>query len=636
MRKSNRKFVPQVLASVAGLAAATAMVMQPAAAQSVEAARNAVRKALQTNPDLQSRMSAYLAKADAVDVAAAGWMPRVDLNANLGVDASKDKNAIGTTDVRRSGVSLQITQVLWDGLGTRNDVNRANHERLSRWFEFVEASEQTALEATRAVYDVQRQRKLVALADDNLAQHKQAAAKIESRVGAGVGRGVDLDQARARLALAESNLDTELANLHDVVARFQRIVGDTPLPDMGALELLRRGVPDSASGAVAQALATSPAIAAGIENLRAARATESGRKSALQPRVEAHARVGGGSNYSGVDGRRSDASVEVVMNWNLFDGGADRARVREQHNNVGQALDLRDKVCREVRQNTLVAFNEATKLNSQLGTLARNSAAIERAREAYRQQFDIGQRSLLDLLNAENEAYTARRALTNAVYDRAVAYVRTLASMNQLNVQLDITRDAMPKGDKAWKAGEDSASRCAAQAVDLTPLRVGLDAGAVAASVASLAQGEAAPVARAVPAPAVAPAPALAAAPAASWAAARTTAAPMPNVTPLVDVWAQAMRNKDLAGYAALYAPGFTGDEDSPAQWMAKHRYLFGRKAPMQVEVASVRSTTLADGGVETRFRQVQTAGSARTVQDKLLVWHAVNGQWRIAKESTL
>jgi len=628
------------------------LLVQPAAAQSAEAARQAVRKALQSNPEVQARLNAFLAKNDGVDIARAGFMPRVDLSADVGTDRSRDKGIANQDSVNRAGVSLAVTQTLWDGLATQRDVSRARHERMARWFEFVDASEQLSLDAARAVYDVQRQRKLVALAEDNAAQHRAAAAKIESRVGAGVGRGVDLDQARARVALAESNLETELANLHDVAARYQRIVGETPPPEMGALEVMRAGMPRSAEEAMNLALTKSPVIAAGIENLRAARAVESQRKSAYQPKVEARARVGGGKNYSGVVDRQGDASVELVMNWNLFAGGADQARVREQANLVGQALDLRDKACRDVRQNVAVAYNDAIKLNNQLSVLARNAAAIERAREAYRQQFDIGQRSLLDLLNAENEGYTARRALTNAVYDRAIAHARTLAAMSQLNVHLEIARDLLPKGMEGWSAGQDGPGRCPPQTVDMGALRAGLDPVAAAASVMAAAtpaggagQPPMAAVASPVAMPGVAATGNLAATAAGTTlgvapriARPAATAESVARVAPLVNAWAAAKRSRDLSALAALYTPGFSGDEPSARVWMAKQQAALGRgKAPVRVELDGLVAEPIGDGEVETRFREVQTASTGRTVQDKVLLWKQMgNGQWRIAREETI
>ena len=100
-----------------------------------------------------------------------------------------------------------------------NQVDRLGHARLVRYFEFIDASEQVAQESVRAYADVQRARRLVKLAEDNYVQHRHVTEQSQSRVRAGVGRGVDLEQAAARLALAESNLSTETSNLHDEIGR---------------------------------------------------------------------------------------------------------------------------------------------------------------------------------------------------------------------------------------------------------------------------------------------------------------------------------------------------------------------------------------------------------------------------------
>ena len=641
----------QLVATAVALAAATWGL--PAAAQSVEAARSAARKALQTNPEVTAKLNAYLSKIDAQAAAAAGHMPRLDLGADVGVGRSKTAN-IDSSTVSRGGANLTLSQVLWDGFATRNEVARTSHERLSRWFELVETTEQVALEATRAVYDVQRQRRLLALAEDNLSQHQQAATKLESRFKAGVGRGVDLDQARARLALAEANRDTELANLHDVAARYQRIVGESPAADMGSVELLRTGLPTSAEEAARTAVQRSAAIASGIESVRAARAAEAASRSAFQPQVSARAQVGAGHNLGGIVDRKSDASVGVVMNWNIFDGGGDRARASEKQKLVQQAMDLRDKACRDVRQTALIAFNDSAKLGAQLGTLGRNTAAIERARDAYRQQFEIGQRSLLDLLNAESESYTARRALTNAAYDRALAYARTLAATTQLTTQLGIARDLLPPDASNWTAGGDAAARCPTGAVDVTALRPAPEqmaqmvnplqpVAAVApaapamlpATALPVAVAAAAPMARALPAAAVPLATrntrAVAQAqraPVQAPAQRLVEAAPTGPATRLEN-WAQAWRTRNNSGLNSLYAPGYKGSANQNPLW----KQNAASREPLDLEVEEITSREMADGSVETRFRQSLLTFDGVEVNDMALTWRQFNGQWRIVRE---
>lgn len=604
--------------ALAAVALASAIVSQPAAAQSAAAVKAAVEKALASNPEVAARLHAFRSASDGVDIANAARGPRLDLSGDIGYERSTFKGLPGES-LGRSGLGLALTQVLWDGLGTKNEVARSGHERLSRYFELLDSSEQTALEAARALYDVQRLRKLVVLAEDNFVQHRQAADKIRSRVQAGVGRGVDLEQANARLSLAESNLATEVANLHDVSARYQRIVGDAPPADAGTPALLATAVPSNATEALKIAIGRSPAVSASIESLRAARAATKTRESQLQPRVEARVRAGGGHNYSGVDGRRTDSAAEIVLNWNLFDGGADRARIRQQANLVNQASDLRDKACRDVRQTTAIAYNDTVKLGEQLQHLERNTRAIERAREAYRQQFDIGQRSLLDLLNAENESYTARRALTNAEFDRAVAFARTQAAMNQLlGVQLGIARGGLPDEAAGWSAGDDAAGRCPAQVIELSAVSKAVPSAAPAVSPA--------PIATAAPALPPAPAPAPAAA---------------PKALPLADTlaqrtadWAKAWESKDFARYSTFYAPGFAGSESSAKAWETKRRALLGKKGAIAVAVIQPVTTDLGNSRAETRFQQAYTSTGFKDTVSKTLGWQWIDGRWLITKES--
>jgi len=448
------------------------------------ALRSAAQKAIAANPEVSARLNALRASSAAIEAVRGGLRPKVDLEASAGrTDDRITTRTPETTHLSRNGVAVSLTQLLWDANVIRSDIERASSEQRARWFEFLDSTETTALEAVRAHHDVMRQRALVALAEDNYVQHRYAATQIGSRVRAGVGRGVDLEQANARLALAESNLTTETANLHDVIARYARIVGELPPARVGKASASTVGLPGSAGEAMTQAVLASPAISAAIENLRATRATGRGREGAAwQPRVEARVRAGAGRNFDGVPDQKRDTSAEVVLNWNLYNGGSDQARIRQAADAVNQAADLRDKACRDTRQVAAIAFNDTRKFAEQLEQLDRNVLAIEKARDAYRQQFDIGQRSLLDLLNAENELFTARRAYVNAEQDLLIAQARTLASSQRLTTQLGLTRMETTGLDTplAASAGDDAPTRCPVLAYDAlgTASRSELDARA--------------------------------------------------------------------------------------------------------------------------------------------------------------
>lgn len=493
-----------------GLVAAVATVACTAGAQVTNAPpaglAAAAQQALQSNPEVTASFNAFHSAAASVDAARGGWLPRLDLEANAGRTRDRiNTRAPRDQSITQTGIALSVRQLLWDGLATSREVDRRDHEKLARYFEFRTVSEDTVLEVARAWYDVVRYRQLVALAEDNYVQHRYAFSQIDSRVRAGVGRGVDLEQSAARLALAESNLTTETANLHDVSARYLRLVGAPPPATAALPEPLTRDWPASPAEAVNQAVAHSPAVSGSVETLRAARASVAAfRGASLQPQVEARLRSGTGRNFDGVPDQRRDTTAEITLAWNLYKGGSDQATIRQHTRLLTQAEDLRDKTCRDTRQTAAIAYNDARRLTEQIGALERNVAAILRTRDAYRQQFDIGQRSLLDLLNAENEVYSGQRALANARYDLGIAQARTQSATGRLTGELGLTPlDAGPDAAEAqdWSVDGDAPLRCPPEVIAVAPTpRSALDARAEELVARSQRPG-------AAPAPAPAPAP---------------------------------------------------------------------------------------------------------------------------------
>ncbi|MEY2838783.1 MAG: hypothetical protein RJB60_1082 [Pseudomonadota bacterium] len=573
------------------------------------------QKAISNNPEVTARYNALRAAANEVDVARGGFLPQVNLAGSVGRESRSIRNRTPESDsLTRNGVALSINQVLWDGLATRKEVDRLGHARLTRYFEFLSTSEDTALEASRAYIDVQRYRKLVTLAEENYVQHKYAFDQLQSKVKAGVGRGVDSEQANARLALAESNLTTEVANLHDVSARYLRVVGEAPeTTQTSPKDVLSKNLVKTNAEAVTQALARNAAIYAAVENVRAVESQAEGRDSPFQPKVEARARTGAGKNFDGVSGQRRDTTAEVVLNWNLYNGGSDRARVRQYADLVNQAQDLRDKACRDVRQTSAIAQNDITKLRDQLVALERNALAIEKARDAYRQQFDIGQRSLLDLLNAENELYTAKRTLANAEHDLLLAQARTHAAVNTLVPTLGLTRTDDGSADLAanWQAAEDAAQRCPTTAIQVAGTsKEELDARASKMAVPA----KAAPVAAAAVQP-------------------NATPANVQTVEQRLRDWVATWMAKDVDKYFTFYAKEFAPARYTSAKWISERRRLVGKQGPIDIKVTDVKAA--AEGPyVVTSFKQVYNSENFKDSTPKTLTWRLVNGQWIIFKES--
>lgn len=577
----------------------------------------AVQQAINNNPDVTARLNALRAAGNEVDVARGQYLPSVDLTASVGRDSDRiTSRSPASQSLSRNGLALSATQILWDGMATRQEVTRLDHARLTRYFEFLSTTEETALEATRAYLDVERYRKLVSLAEDNYVQHKYAFDQLQTKFKAGIGRGVDAEQANARLALAESNLTTELANLHDVSARYLRIIGEAPVATSAATGVdLSKGILPGNADTINQALAKHASISAAIENLRAAQAQAKGTESRYQPTVEARVRTGVGKNFDGVQDQKRDSSAEILLNWNLFNGGSDKARVRQYADLLNQAADQRDRACRDVRQTAAIAHNDIRKLQDQLVALDRNVLAIEKARDAYRQQFDIGQRTLLDLLNAENELYTAKRSYANAESDLQLAFARTHAATHNLTSTLGLSRDADgAEAPQDWQAADDAAQRCPVTTIDVK--------GTSMSDLDARARKLAAPIM-------VAAAPAVV-----------EPVAPTPKHSPVVSTvsqrlrdWADTWMAKDVDGYLAFYAKDFTPTRSTSAKWIEERRRLVSKTGKIELTLDNIRTQVQGDT-VVTRFDQKYSSSNYKDTSVKVLTWKQIDGKWLIVKES--
>lgn len=413
-----------------------------ALAQSNASVINAVRAAIETNPDVRASWHQFLSAGHDADSAFGNYLPSLDAQARYGFD---HENYGPVNEYDGYDGRLTLTQMLYDGFQTTSSVQRLEEQQLVSYFELLSQIETTSLEALGAYLDVSRQRELLDLAWQNLETHQEVYDQVSASAEAGVARAADLEQISGRLSLAESNLVVVASNLHDVQARYLRIVGEKPAAETGSVVLETELLPATVTEALKVAYEGNPGFRASHRDIKAAEANVRESQSGYQPRLNLVASYGHRSyDDQGFDRSETDGRIGVELNVNLYRGGSDRARVRGAYEQVNVAKDLRDKACVDIRQEIQIAFNDVRNLESQAPILNNHRLSSARVRTAYKDQFDIGERTLLDLLDAENEYFDASRAYANALYDRKLAVARVQAGMGHLVSSLGLVRDGLP------------------------------------------------------------------------------------------------------------------------------------------------------------------------------------------------
>lgn len=409
-----------------------------------ESLDNVVFKTIASNPEIRAEINRKFAREQVKRQAEAGYYPSVDLQAGVGNQNSKNRytTALGETDyvdLTRNEEAFIVTQNLFQGFDTDSDVKKTTAKVTASNHRLHELTEQTALRVAEVYLDVLRNQELLGTSEKMLKVNLELYDKVRSRSQSGVGRTADIDQAMSRVALARANVIADQANLQNAYSRYQRVVGDMPK------DLIRpRGLHDKIQSDLEQLLKSTvennPLLKSAQAELEAAHAQREQTKSPYYPSFDLVFEQRRGENLDGVEGVEQDYSLMLQMRYNLFNGGYDSAREKEATYMVGESQDNLEVVRRQVTEVVRLAWNAYASLADQLPYLEQHVSSAQKTRAAYADQFKIGQRTLLDLLNSENELYQAQRSRVTADYDRQISGYRILANMGKFVDQLQFRK----------------------------------------------------------------------------------------------------------------------------------------------------------------------------------------------------
>ena len=414
---------------------------------SAQSLREAVEQATTTNPEVLVTTNRRLAADQGLKQANAGYLPRVDLTAGVGPERlnSLDSRAAGLSDttINRRDAALTLSQMLFDGFAVKSEVARQQARIDSAAYGVATTAEDIALRVIGAYLEVLRRQETVAAAIDNLNIHQRIHEQIRMRSESGVGRRADFDQAEGRLAFANANLRMEQGSLRDAQVAYLRVVGTSP-------RMLQKpaspahSLPSSENLALETALANHPAIKSAEADVAGTDAQLNSARAALSPRLDLE--LGANSGRDAVHGRTDDVTLMLRVRYNLSRGGADQARINEAYFQLEEAREILGRTRRQVAESISLAFNAHLTSRDRLASLKRYVEAADATREAYAKQFSIGQRTLLDLLNSENEFFSARIEYLAGVYLELGSMFRVFAGMGLLLDTLEIAPPAEAAG----------------------------------------------------------------------------------------------------------------------------------------------------------------------------------------------
>ncbi|MDH2380266.1 TolC family outer membrane protein [Bradyrhizobium sp. CER78] len=428
----------RVLLSGIGLGALVCALLadSPARAESLP---DALVKAYQTNPQLNAERARQRATDENVPQALAGYRPQVAASLSAGLQAVRDQlpgNVLQTATLRPWQIGLTVTQTLFNGFKTANSVRVAELQVQSGREALRNVGQGVLLDAVTAYTNVLANQTLVEAQRSNVAFLKETQAITQRRLNAGDVTPTDTAQAEARLNRGLADLNAAEVNYAVSQATYAQVVGNPP-SQLRPADTTDRLLPRSREDAIALALREHPAVTAAGFDVDVASTSIRVAESSLMPNITVQGSVSKNrdSDTSLSTFGTDQASVIGQITQPIYDGGTAASQTRQAKEVAAQSRLVLDQVRNQAKTAVVSAWvaNEGAKIA--VSASESEVKAAEVALAGVQKEAAGGQRTTVDVLNAQQDLITARARLIGAQRDRVIASYTLLSAIGRLDVK---------------------------------------------------------------------------------------------------------------------------------------------------------------------------------------------------------
>ena len=417
-----------------------AVTGSPVLAQTMEAA---LGRAYSANPTLNAQRAAVRATNENVPQALSGYRPRITASADIGASITESDtpfNSQGTGSPHNRSVSrlnprgagLQIDQNIFDGGKTRSSVSQAESQVLGARATLRNTEQNVLLDAATSYMNVLRDTAILNLNRNNVEVLEEQLRQTRDRFQVGEVTRTDVAQAEARLSSAQSQAILAESNLKTSIARYRQNVGAEPkqlAPGRPVENLLPKSLP----AALNSALQAHPAIIAALHGVDAAELQVKVTEADLYPVLGVRGTVQQRYDNQFFGDNRASASAVATLTIPIYEGGQVYSRTRQAKETAGQRRIEVDTSRDTVRAAVVSAWGSHEAAKAQITAAQAQVQAAETALAGVREEAKVGQRTTLDVLNAQQELVSARSTLVTAQRDRVVASYAVLSAVGKLS-----------------------------------------------------------------------------------------------------------------------------------------------------------------------------------------------------------
>jgi outer membrane protein len=419
----------------------------PALADTIEAA---LVRSYQGNPQLNAQRAQVRATDENVPQALSGYRPKVNLTASAGVQYSDTTQVTGATNLLGAptivhtqqhgenaprSAGLTVNQTVYDGQITANRT-RAAESQVSGAREGLRVLEETVLLNAATIYmDYLRDAATVEVQRSNVHVLEETLKQTRDRFNVGEVTRTDVAQAEAQLAAGKTQELTAESNLVTTKANFRRIIGNNP-ENLQPGSPVDRFLPKTLQAAVDLSLIENPNVTAAMFGIDVGLLTVKINEGALLPTVNVQANVNQAYEQTLITQKSFNASLTAQLAVPIYQGGTEYSLIRQSKESLAQLRLTLDQTRDQIRANTVQFWGQLEANKAQVVSAQAQVTAAEVALNGVREEAKAGQRTTLDVLNAQQALVNARIALVTAQHDRVVSSYTVLSSVGRLSPQV--------------------------------------------------------------------------------------------------------------------------------------------------------------------------------------------------------
>ncbi len=419
----------------------------------------ALSKAYTHNSSLNSSRAGVRVTDESVAIAKSGYRPTISGGADIDYTSTRSPSGISSRSTVGS-FGVEIRQTLFDGFQTKNNVAAAEARVRASQESLRNTTQNTLFDAAAAYMNVIRDRQIATLTERNLQSLSEQVRAAQSRFDVGEGTRTDVAQADASRAAAQAQVSSARAQAQNSAAIYRQIVGDAPDNLKGASPLTKL-LPKSIDAAYVLAAANHPAIMATQHLVDAAGFSVKSAEGALLPQVSASA--GLSRSYRNTDptgtlsndGWSNSASIGASLSVPIYQGGREYATVRQSKESLGQARIEVDVSRDQVRAAVAAAWTQYVAAQQLVGANRQVISAAQLALNGVVEERNVGQRTTLDVLNAQADVLSAQINLASSERDVVVASYAILSAVGALTPQKLGLNVAVHKPEEHYEAVKD-------------------------------------------------------------------------------------------------------------------------------------------------------------------------------------